>query len=178
MISSHPPASHCGRHMALAFALGTLATMIDPCSIARATGAYQPLPAQFIGSGGSIVTNNDWSGVPGILGYRGVGLTTSQGVDPQTITGDDTSGVPFVVANQKDPVVPYQGVAEFEHSVWLPTVPTAVLTLRADSQNLSDGFAPYLVYHLNATGFHNLRVGYTLIDIDTTATSGNATEPV
>ena len=38
---------------------------------------------------GLITINDDWSGVPSIIGYRGDGLTISAGVDPQTILDAD-----------------------------------------------------------------------------------------
>src|SRR5229473_2252709 len=45
---------------------------------------------------GLITTNNDWSGVPGIIGYRGDALTSSTAVDPQTVVADG-SGTPVNV---------------------------------------------------------------------------------
>ncbi len=40
---------------------------------------------------GLITTNDDWSGVAGITGYRGDGLTAASGVDPQTVVADGTT---------------------------------------------------------------------------------------
>ena len=50
-----------------------------------------------------ITASDDWSGVPGIVGYRGDGMANVAGVDPQTVLGDG-SGTPVDVnANVTDP---------------------------------------------------------------------------
>ena len=55
---------------------------------------YQALPfAQEWTNTSLITTNDDWSGVPGVVGFRGDNLTSSTGVDPQTILAADTPGV-------------------------------------------------------------------------------------
>ena len=51
---------------------------------------------------GLITLDDDWSGAPGFIGYRGDGLTTVDGVDPQTITADGTTVVD-VLANRTNP---------------------------------------------------------------------------
>ena len=49
-----------------------------------ADATYQPLPfTQDWANTGLITTNDDWAGVPGIMGFRGDNLTTTTGVDPQ-----------------------------------------------------------------------------------------------
>src|SRR5262245_9901298 len=40
---------------------------------------------------GLITTDDNWTGVPGIVGYRGDALTSSTGTDPQTILADGTT---------------------------------------------------------------------------------------
>ena len=64
----------------------------------------QPLPfGQDWTDTGLISVDDDWSGVPGVTGYRGDDLTTATGTDPQTITADG-SGTPVdVIANQTSP---------------------------------------------------------------------------
>src|SRR3954470_20558068 len=64
---------------------------------------------------GLITTANDWSGVPGIIGYRGDAMVGSTGVDPQTVTADG-SGTPVnVMANQTNPNTNTTGgIAEFD----------------------------------------------------------------
>ena len=73
-------------------------------SAAQADNVPQNLPFQQDWSNiGLITTSDDWSGVPGITGYRGDGLTGATGVDPQTIIADG-SGTPVDVnANQTNP---------------------------------------------------------------------------
>ena len=62
---------------------------------------------------GLITSNNDWSGVPSIMGFRGDGLLSGTGVDPRTVTG--TSTVVSVSANQANPnTFTTGGVAEFQ----------------------------------------------------------------
>ena len=70
---------------------------------AAADTAAQPLPfAQDWSNTGLITVNDDWSGVPGVIGYRGDALVAAPGADPQTITADG-SAVPDVNANQTNP---------------------------------------------------------------------------
>ena len=38
-----------------------------------------------------ISSDNNWSGVPGIIGYRGDGMVGSTGVDPQTVLADGSA---------------------------------------------------------------------------------------
>src|SRR5216117_3518020 len=82
----------------------------------RADGAPQVLPfSQDWANVGLITTNNDWSSVPGIIGYRGDALTSATGVNPQTIVADGTTTPVNVITNQISPgAVPAGGVAEFE----------------------------------------------------------------
>src|SRR3972149_11385947 len=61
---------------------------------------------------GLITSNDDWSGVPGIVGIRGDGLTAVNDVDPQTVLADETTV--DVNANQTNPnTFTTGGVAEF-----------------------------------------------------------------
>jgi hypothetical protein len=76
--------------------LGTISLWIAALALgiqpALADGTAQALPfAQDWSNTGLITTSDDWSGVPGILGYRGDGLTSVTNVDPQTVLADGTS---------------------------------------------------------------------------------------
>src|SRR5262249_60656739 len=54
----------------------------------RADNSAQTLPfSQNWTNAGLITANDNWSGVPGIEGYLGQDITTSTGVDPQTLLG-------------------------------------------------------------------------------------------
>ena len=81
-----------------------------------ADSTYQALPfAQDWANTGLITTSDDWAGVPGVVGYRGDDLTTTTGVDPQTILADGTATPVDVNANQTNPdTYTTGGVTEFE----------------------------------------------------------------
>ena len=61
---------------------------------------------------GLITANDDWSGVPGVIGYRGDGLTAANDVDPRTVVAEST-GI-NVLANLTKASNNTGGVAEFE----------------------------------------------------------------
>lgn len=106
---------------------------------------------------GLITTNDDWSGVPSIQGFRGDDLTTATGTDPRTITTD--SAVIDVNANQTSPTsFTTGGATEFEIAD-----PVVALT----GSGTAD--APYLVLYLNATGRENIRVQFNARDIEASA---------
>jgi len=125
----------------------------------------QSIPfSQAWGNTGLITTDDDWSGVPGIIGHRGDGLTAGTGVDPQTVLVDDI--VVDVNANQTNPnTFTTGGVAEFH-------IADPVVAL----QGSGTARAPYLTLSLNATGQSNINVAYNLRDIDGSA--DNAVQPV
>jgi uncharacterized repeat protein (TIGR01451 family) len=108
---------------------------------------------------GLITTNDDWSGVPSIVGFRGDNITASTGADPQTLLADDSPGVVDVNANQTNPVTfTTGGTGEFEL-----TDPTIALT----GSGTAD--APYLMIYLNATGRCSINVSYNVRDLDSSA---------
>lgn len=112
-----------------------------------------------------IDTNDDWSRVPSIVGYRGDGLTTGTGTDPRTIT---TSGTPVVDvnANQTNPnTYTTGGVTEFD-------IANPVVAL----QGSGTAAAPYLALYLNATGRQNITLSFNLRDID--GSTDNAVQPI
>ena len=114
-----------------------------------------------------ITGNNDWSGVPGFKGYRGTGLATAPGANPQTTTGSDLSGQPFVLANKNKPnTLRTGGVAE------CGGISDPVIALK-DSATAS---APYLFLNLTTKGHQGVVVSYNLRDID--GSSADAIRPV
>ncbi len=136
---------------------------------AVADNTPQPLPfAQNWSNTNLITAHNDWSGVPGIMGYRGDNGDQPTGVDPQTLL-HDLSGVINVTANAGQTLLNNQaaagGVAEFE-------IADPVVGL--NGSGTAD--APHLVIHVNTTGHGDIRVSYTLRDLDGTA--DNAVQPV
>ncbi len=115
---------------------------------------------------GLITNNDDWSGVPSIIGYRGDNLTSATGVDPQAVVTDGTSSPVDVTANQTNPnTFNTGGVAEFEPS-------NSVVAL--NGSGTAD--APFLLIHLNTEGVTNINVSYKLRDLDSSV--DNAIQPV
>jgi len=133
-----------------------------------ATTAAQSLPfEQHWTDTTQISTANDWSNVPGITGYRGDGMTTATGVDPQTVLADG-SGTPVnVIANQTNPnTLTTGGIAEFD------TLTDPVVAL----QGSGTARAPQLVVALATTGLTSITVSYNLRDVD--GSVDNAVQPV
>jgi len=130
-------------------------------------GTYQTLPfSQNWSNTGLITVNDDWTSVPGIVGFRGDDITTTTGTDPQTLLADDSPGVIDVIANQNNPNTNTAGgVAEFE-------ITDSVVAF----QGSGTADAPYLLIHLNTTGYQSINVTYNLRDIDGSA--DNAVQPV
>ena len=108
-----------------------------------------------------ITSNNDWSAIPYIKGFRGDGLTATTDVDPRTVTSDGTTTPSVVYANvTTDPNSnSNDGFAEFE-SLANPT-----LAFRASST----ASAPFLMFYVNTqnpdAGFFPY-IDFTLRDID------------
>lgn len=109
-----------------------------------------------------ITVNDNWSGVPGIIGYRGDDLTTGVGVDPQTIVNDGSATPVNVNANATDPTAALSGgIYEFD-TLANPTVAM---------QGSGTADAPHLVISLNTSGFTALNIAYNLRDLDDTDTA-------
>ncbi len=111
-----------------------------------------------------IAANDDWSGVPNIMGFLGED-TFGPGVDPQTVV------TPYatidLIANQlSNTALTDGGVAEFDGLV------NPVVAL----QGSATAAAPNLVVSVNTTGRSNISISYNLRDIDGTA--DNAIQPV
>lgn len=148
------------RRLALALALSAA------IGAAQADSTPQPLPfAQDWTDTGLITANDDWSSVPGIVGYLGTGLTSSNSVDPQTVLAADEPGVIDVIANQTGTGISNGGVAEFH------VANPAVALQGSGSAN-----APYLKIHLDTRGATGIQVAYNIRDLDGTA--DNAVQPV
>jgi len=141
------------RRLALALALSAA------IGAAQADSTPQSLPfAQDWTDTGLITANDDWSGVPGIVGYMGTGLTTANSVDPQTVLAADSPGVVDVIANQANTSISNGGVAKFH-------VANPVVAL----QGSGSANAPYLKIHLDTLGATGIQVAYNVRDLDGTA---------
>lgn len=107
---------------------------------------------------GLISINDDWSGVPSINGYRGDGLATGTGANPQTVLGEST--VLDVNANQNNPnSFATGGATEFEI-----TDPTVAL------RGSGTASAPYIDIRLDTrtcAAPNLVNISYNLRDIQT-----------
>jgi uncharacterized protein len=140
--------------------------------LASANSVYQTLPFGQNWTNSSLITvNDDWSGVPGIIGYDGMDPAVSQaGIDPRTVLTDTTTSNVSVSANRHHPsTITDVPVAEFHPGGELAY---PVVGLRASTEH----DAPFLLFHINTTGHSNIRVGYQLIDLD--SSGRNTTTPV
>ena len=132
----------------------------------RASAVYHDLSAgsfsQNWSNASQITANDDWGGVPSVMGYRGDELTATTATDPQTIGafgGSPAGPVIDVIANQTLPnTLTSGGVSEFEI-----TDPVVAL------QGSGTADAPFLLFHVNTTGMENVTISYNLRDIDGSA---------
>ena len=133
----------------------------------RADATPQGLPfAQSWTNIAQISINDDWDGVPGIVGYRGDDATTVTGTDPQTLLGDYTTTPVDVNINQTNPTTfTTGGVAEFE---------LADPTIALNGSGTAD--APFVLIGIRTTGYTDINVAYRLRDID--GSVDNAVQPV
>ncbi|MFZ3151909.1 MAG: Ig-like domain-containing protein [Anaerolineaceae bacterium] len=146
----------------------TISGLALPLQSVAADGTAQTLPFSQNWSDISLITLDDnWSGVPGISGYRGDNLTSAMGADPQLILAPDDTGVIDVVANQSNPNTNTTGgVAEFDG------ISDPVVAL----QGSGTADAPYLLINLDTTNFQEILVNYNVRDIDGSA--DNVVQPV
>jgi predicted extracellular nuclease len=144
-----------------------VAGMLPFAAPVAANDTTQSLPfAQAWSNTGLITVNDDWSSVPGIVGYRGDALTSTTAVDPQTVTADGAATPVDVNANLTAPnTFATGGVSEFEM-----TDPVVAF------QGSGTARAPHLVASISTSGLANVGVSYTLRDIDGSA--DNAIQPV
>ena len=153
------------KNTAIATALG----IVLSAGIASADNVYQTLPfSQDWTNIGLITTNDDWSGVPGVLGYLGDGDAGSlTAVSPCTTstTADITTAVD-VIANQTLTTISNGGVAEFH-------ITNPVVAI----QGSGTADWPNLQIHLNTTGYQSITVAAQLRDIDGGNTD-NAVQPI
>jgi hypothetical protein len=114
-----------------------------------------------------ITKDNDWSAVPGFMGYRGDKLASKPGVSPQEIVADGTATPLSVIPNQRNPsALRTGGVAEFD-GIANPTI-----ALRGSAT----ANAPFLLLNLDSRGKRNISVSYKLRDLD--ASTNNTVAPV
>ncbi len=144
--------------LALFLAVGLINVGIGNVNV-QANNTAQTLPfSQNWTNVGLITANDDWSNVPGIVGFLGnydtVGAPTN--VDARSLLTPFVTNDIDVIANQTMPdTVATGGVAEFE---------IANPTIALNGSGTAD--APHIVLYLNTTGQSNIRVSYNARDID------------
>ncbi len=142
-------------------ALSALA-VLGVAGVAHADTTPQAVPfSQAWSDPGLITTNDDWSGVPGIVGYRGDNLTATTGVDPQTVLAEG-SGTPVNVIANALVTSSTGGVLEVPDTIAM--------------QGSGTADAPHLVITLNTTSIGGVRVRYNVRDLD--ASADNAIQAV
>jgi hypothetical protein len=99
---------------ALLFYGEAISNLVFPSAHADSSAQLLPFSQTWLNTG-LITTSDNWSGVAGIEGFRGDGLTGATAVDPQTVLAGDDPGVLDVNANQANPnTFTTGGVAEFD----------------------------------------------------------------
>ena len=144
-------------------ATGTFFFTESGITLVSATNTPQSLPFSQNWSTTTLITaNDDWSGVPGIVGYLGdIAATTTTNVDPRTLLLDYSSvSAVDVIANQTNPdTLTNGGVAEFDG--------IANPSIALNGSGTAD--APHIVIHLNTTGQSNIRFQANIRDLDGSA---------
>jgi len=132
-----------------------------PAQSASADGTVQTLPFTQNWTNTALITVNDnWAGVPGIVGYLGdIDSASPVNVDPQTLVADYPAAAVDVIANQSSVAITNGGVAEFDG------IANPVVAM----QGSGTADAPFLVINLVTTGLANIQVNYAVRDIDSGA---------
>ena len=138
----------------------TLLPLVVCLALPVAAQTAQTLPyTQNWSDVGMIVTDDDWSGVPGIIGYQGNDITTTIGADAQTVLADGASTTVDVNANEVSPAtLTSGGVSEFE---------LADPTIALNGSGTAD--APHIVIRVSTSGVSSIRVRYRVRDLDDSA---------
>jgi uncharacterized protein len=113
---------------------------------------------------GLITTDDNWDGVPSIVGYRGDDLTTATGTDPRTLTANVVNQVVDVIAN----------TVATNSTGGILEVGGANPTIAFQGSGTAD--APYLVLFLDSRGRQDIDLSLLLRDLD--ASADNATQQV
>ncbi len=143
--------------------VGSALTLLLASSPAWANNTAQTLPFSQNWTDASLITTaNTWTNVPGIIGYNGSALS---GSNPQLITADGTTSTVQVFA-QALTTSTSGGIGEFD-GLANPVV---------GFQGSGTANAPFLLLHLNTTGFMSINVSYLLRDVD--GTGDNAVQAV
>lgn len=111
-----------------------------------------------------ISTNDNWSGVPHIVGYASDVAGAVENVDPRLLTSYGTSTAQ-VFANASNALTTTGGNHELETGAEIAGNPTVAF------QGDASRDAPYLLARINTTRCTSLRVQYTLRDLNGTSSA-------
>jgi uncharacterized protein len=132
---------------------------------AQASNAYHNLAAGSFVQDWSVTsqftTDDNWNGVPSVLGYDGADPGGTAGGDPCTATTNPFGAQAVSPARQHPSILLTEAVAQF-----LPGPGSQVTSAVVGIRGQTDFDAPFLLIHLNASGRQNINVKYDLVDID------------
>lgn len=102
---------------------------------------------------------NDWSGVAGVIGYRGDDLSTTVGANPQTVLADGSATPVNVIANNTASLNTNSTGGIVEHE------PSQSIAL----QGSGTADVPHVVFRLDLSGKTSATVSYKAKDLDGSA---------
>ncbi len=124
------------------------------------TSTPQPVPYSLNWTTGSVTANDDWSTLPGVVGFLGdYDAAAPTAVDPRALLTPFVTNNIDVIADQSNVALTNGGVGDFDG---IPDLTVAV-------QGSGTADAPHIIIYLNTTGFSNIHVGLNVRDIDSTA---------
>ena len=159
--------------------LSLVITLVTGCAIAamlligplgapsaRADGTYYNLAGGSFSqnwTSGSLFTAGDdnWNGVPSIIGYDGADATGVDGTDPCTVTDNPFGAVKVKVGQTLPSTLTSVAVAQF-----IPGPGSQVTNTVVGIRGQGDFDAPFLLLHLNATGRQSINLTFDAVDID------------
>ncbi len=147
-------------------ALIASAMLATSAARARADATPQSVPFAQAWSTSPVMADDDWSSVPGIVGYSGADLVPNQGgSSPADISEDGASDATIIVFADRDDVPPPAGgIVEVNGA-------DSIVAFSGSSQV----DAPNLVVTLDSSQVMRLHVSYVLVDL---SRSGNTVQPV
>src|SRR5207244_3556390 len=107
-----------------------------------------------------VLTNDDWSQVRSVVGYRGDNQASATGVDPRNITSGSVATVVDVNVGTAGPNTFTTGGVTYFNAANGVADPTIAL------QGSGTARAPNIVLFLNGTGRENVHLDLDLRDID------------
>jgi predicted extracellular nuclease len=144
-------------------AAGLTPLALSPASADVATKIASLPYVQDWSDAGLITANDSWSGVTGVQGYLGQGITGATGVDPQSLTGESAEANDTDVVANAAATATNGGVLEVEGN-----------TIAIQGSGTAD--APYVAFHLDLSGRTNVSFAFNAKDLD--ASGDDATQQI